>query len=267
MDVVKSETDEIAATRTNGQDYVNSFARGLEVIRVFTRRKPRMTLSEVAEETGMSRATVRRFLLTLVQEGYVESQGRYFNLLPKVLDLGFSVLSSMDIWDVAQPIVNELAEELQESVMAAVLDKDSVVYLARAFPNRMVTVGIRIGHRMPAHLGATGRTLLAALPDDELHAYLDNVTLEKFTAATITSKVKLRDEIEKARRQGFAIVDGEMEVGLRSISVPIYELNGKVAAALNVGCPTGRVSADELKGKILHELQNASRRITEALRG
>jgi IclR family pca regulon transcriptional regulator len=253
--------------RAGSQDYVNSFARGLEVIRVFTRHKPRMTLSEVAQETDMTRATVRRFLLTLVREGYVEAEGRYFSLLPKVLDLGFSVLSSMDIWDVAQPIMNELSEKLQESVMAAVFDKDSVIYLARAFPNRMVTVGIRIGHRMPAHVGATGRVLLAALSDEDLHAYLEHVTLSKITSATITSKVKLRGEIEKARRQGFAIVDGEMEVGLRSISVPIYDLNGKVSAGLNVGCPTGRVSAEDLRGRILHEMLEASRRITDALRG
>jgi len=253
--------------RARGQDYVNSFARGLEVIRVFTRHKPRMTLSEVAQETDMTRATVRRFLLTLVREGYVEAEGRYFSLLPKVLDLGFSVLTSMDIWDVAQPVMNELAEKLQESVMAAVLDKDSVIYLARALPNRMVTVGIRIGHRMPAHVGATGRILLAYLSDTELHTYLEGVTLAKLTASTITSKVKLRGEIEQARRDGFSIVDGEMEVGLRSISVPVYDLGGKVVAGLNVGCPTGRVSAEELRTRILHELLDASRRITDALRG
>lgn len=250
-----------------GHEYLTTFARGLEVIRVFTHHKPRMTLSEVARETGMTRATARRFLLTLVHEGYVGVEGRYFSLLPKVLDLGFSVLSSMDIWDVARPVIDDLAEELQESVMAAMLDQDSVIYLARAFPNRMVTVGIRVGHRMPAHIGSTGRVLLAALSDEELHAYLERVTLTKLTPSSITSKVKLRDEIELARRQGFAMVEDEMEIGLRSISVPILDLEQKVVAALNVGCPTGRVSAETLRGPILQRLSDASRRITDALHG
>lgn len=261
------EESKEAGTRRSGQEFVNSFARGLQVIRVFTRHKPRMTLSEVAEETGMSRATVRRFLLTLVQEGYVHVEGRYFSLLPKVLDLGFSVLASMDIWDVVQPIINELAEKLQESVMAAVLDDDSVVYLARATPNRMVTVGIRIGHRMPAYLGASGRILLAQFDDGRLRKYLDGVTLASVTPVTITSKVRLREEIERARRQDYSVVDGEMEVGLRAVSVPVRDLSGKVVAALNVGCPTGRVSARDLETHILQELQAASRKITEALRG
>ncbi len=249
------------------QEYLSTFARGLEVIRVFTRHKPRMTLSEVAAETGMTRATARRFLHTLVKEGYVGVEGRYFSLLPKVFDLGFSVFASMDIWDVVQPVLDDLAEELQESAMAAILDNDSVIYLARAFPNRQVTVGIRVGHRMPAHIGSTGRVLLAALSDKELHAYLDRANLAKLTPSSITSKVRLRDEIDLVRRQGFAVVEDEMEIGLRSISVPVYDLQNNVTAALNVGVPSGRVSAETLRGPILVALLEASRRITNALHG
>ena len=136
---------EAFAVEVNDRDFVNSLARGLEVIRVFTRHKPRMTLSEVAQSTDMTRATVRRFLLTLVREGYVETDGKYFSLRPKVLELGFSVLSSMNIWDVAQPIMNELSSQLQESCFAAILDHDSVIYVARANSNRLVNVGINIG--------------------------------------------------------------------------------------------------------------------------
>ena len=169
----------------------------------------------------MTRATVRRFLLTLVREGYVETDGKYFSLRPKVLELGFSVLSSMNIWDVAQPIMNDLSNQLQESCFAAILDHDSVIYVARANSNRLVNVGINIGSRVPAHCVSTGRVLLAALSDEALHAYLDKATLAKFTPNTVTSKVRLRGLIEEARRQGWATGDQELEVGLRSISVPI----------------------------------------------
>ncbi|MEQ8400126.1 MAG: IclR family transcriptional regulator C-terminal domain-containing protein [Roseitalea porphyridii] len=249
------------------QDHLSTFARGLDVIRVFTHHKPRLTLSEVAAETGLTRATARRFLLTLVKEGYVGVEGRYFSLLPKVFDLGFSVFVSMDIWDVAKPIIDELAEELQESVNAAILDNDAVIYLARAQPNRMVSVGIRVGHRMPAYAGSTGRILLAALSEEDLREYLENTTLTAITPATITSKVRLRDEIEQARKQGYAYVEDELEIGLRSISVPIRNLDNDVVAALNIGCPSGRVDEDTMRGPMLTALREASQRITDSLRG
>src|SRR5260221_6255030 len=129
---------ETLSNEVSDRDYVNSLARGLEVLRVFTRHKPKMTLSEVAQATDMTRATVRRFLLTLVREGYVETDGKYFSLRPKLLELGFSVLSSMDLWDVAQPVMNDLSEKLQESCFAAILDGDAVIYVARASSNRLV---------------------------------------------------------------------------------------------------------------------------------
>lgn len=258
-------TNEALNDEGNDRDYVNSLARGLEVIRVFTRHKPKMTLSEVAQATGMTRASVRRFLLTLVREGYVEATGRHFSLRPKVLELGFSVLSSMDIWSIAQPIMNDLAERIQESCFAAVLDDDAVIYVARASSNRVVNVGINIGSRVPAYCVSTGRVLLAALPEPEFHAYLDRVKLDKITPNTVTSKVKLRSAIEEARRQGWAIVDQEMEIGLRSLSVPIRDRTQQVVAALNVCCPSARVTPEEMRSRILTELLDASQRITMAL--
>jgi IclR family pca regulon transcriptional regulator len=254
-----------AASDGNDRDYVNSLARGLEVIRVFTRQSPRMTLSEVAQATGMTRATVRRFLLTLVREGYVESNGRHFSLRPKILELGFSALASMNIWEVAQPIMNDLAERLQESCFAAVLDKDSVIYVARANSNRRVSVGITIGSRVPAHCVSTGRVLLAALPDDVLHRYLDEMTLTRFTPNTITSKVHLRGVIGEVRLKGWSIVDQELEVGLRSLSVPIRDGRGKTVAALNVCCPSARITPEEMRTRVLAETLEASTKITGAL--
>jgi IclR family pca regulon transcriptional regulator len=249
----------------NDRDYVSSFARGLEVIRVFTRHNPKMTLSEVAQSTGMTRATVRRFLLTLVREGYVENNGRHFSLRPKILELGFSALASMNIWEVAQPIMNDLAERLRESCFAAVLDRDSVIYVASANSDRRVSVGITIGSRVPAHCVSTGRVLLAALADDVLHQYLDEMTLTKFTPNTITSKVQLRGVIREVRAQGWSIVDQELEVGLRSLSVPIRDGKGKTVAALNVCCPSTRITPEDMRTRVLAQTMEASSRITLAL--
>jgi IclR family pca regulon transcriptional regulator len=248
------------------RDFVNSFARGLEVIRVFCRHTPKMTLSEVAQATGMTRATVRRFLLTLVREGYAESDGAQFSLRPKILELGFSALSSMNVWDVAQPIMNALSDRLQESCFAAVLDGDSVIYVARASSNRLVNVGITIGSRVPAHCVSTGRVLLAALPEAALHAYLEAVRLTKFTPFTVTSKVKLRGLVEEARLQGWASVDQELEIGLRSLSVPIRDRDGATIAALNVCCPSARMTPEDMRTRVLTELLDATNRISRALK-
>jgi IclR family pca regulon transcriptional regulator len=247
------------------RDYVGSFARGLEVIKVFNRHTPRRTLSEVAEASGMTRATVRRFLLTLVREGYAETDGKYFNLKPKILEIGFSALSSMNIWDIAQPIMNALSANVQESSFAAVLDGDSVIYVARATSNRIVNVGISIGSRSPAHCVSTGRVLLAALPDAEFHQYLEKAKLHKFTPNTVTSKVKLRELVEETRLRGWSIVDQELEISLRSISVPIRDRDGKVVAALNVCCPADRVTPQDISTRILSAMLEASKDITRAL--
>lgn len=248
-------------------DYVNSLARGLEVIRAFTRSKPSMTLSEVADRTDMHRAAARRFLLTLVHEGYVETNGKHFRLAPKILELGFSALASMDIWEVAQPVLDELSKKLGESCFAAVLDGGSAIYVARAASRRVVNVGINVGSRAPAHAVSTGRVLLSGLSEQELDDYLAGVKLEKFTPNTVTSKVKLRGIIEETRRQGWSIVDQELEVGLRSISVPIRDRAGNVIAAVNVCCPSPRVTPEEMRTRILSELLESAQRISLALPG
>lgn len=247
------------------RDFINSLARGLEVISAFSRAKPRMTLSDMSRATGMTRATVRRLLLTLVREGYAKTDGRYFSLQPKVLRLGFSVISSMGIWDVAQPIMNDLSERLQESCFAVVLDGDEVTYVAKADTTRLVKIGINVGSRAPVHAVSSGRVLLAALPEEQLQAYLDHGHFEKLTPYTTVSKVKLREVIEEVRAVGWSIVDQELEVGLRSISVPIRHTDGEVLAALNVCCPSARISPEEIRTRILGELLTASREITMAL--
>jgi IclR family pca regulon transcriptional regulator len=249
----------------NDRDYVNSLARGLEVICAFTRTRPKMTLSEIARATGMTRATVRRFLLTLVREGYAEKDDKVFSLKPKILELGYSALSSMGILEVAQPVMNDLARSLQESVFAAVLTGDHVTYIARATSDRLVNVSITVGSRAAAHAVSTGRVLLAAEPPDALGRYLDRTTLEAFTSNTVTSKVKLRAEIERVRLENYSIVDQELEIGLGSISVPIRSSEGRVLAALNVCCPSSRTTIEDMQKRILPELQQASLNITRGL--
>jgi len=258
--IVTSDVEEMS-----DRDYVNSLARGLEVICAFTRTRPKMTLSEVARSTGMTRATVRRFLLTLVREGYAEKDDKLFALKPKILQLGYSALSSMGILEVIQPIMNDLAKTVEESVFAAVLTGEDVTYIARATSDRLINVSITVGSRAPAHAVSTGRVLLAAEPEDALLHYLDRVTLQKLTANTVTSKVKLRSLIEHIRITNYSIVDQELELGLGSISVPIRNGAGKVIAALNVCSHSARSSPEEMRKNILPELLAAAQRITSGL--
>lgn len=259
------ESDPPTELVISDRDYVNSLARGLEVICAFTRARPKMTLSEVAKSTGMTRATVRRFLLTLVREGYADKHDKLFALRPKVLQLGYSVLSSMGVVEVFQPVMNGLSKTVQESVFAAVLTGEDVTYIARASSDRLVDVSITVGSRAPAHAVSTGRVLLAEKPEEELLEYLDEVTLEKLTEHTITSKVKLREAIVEARQMGYSIVDQELEIGLRSISVPVRDKGGATIAALNVCCPSSRLSVAGMKQEILPHLLTAARRITTRL--
>ncbi|WP_031556235.1 IclR family transcriptional regulator domain-containing protein [Parvularcula oceani] len=248
------------------REYVTSFARGLEVIRAFTRSRPRMTLSEVANATGMTRATARRFLLTLVVEEYVAFDGKHYSLQPKVLQLGYSALSSMELWEVAAPVLQSLADRLQETCLTCVLHGANVIYTAKAMSQRLVNIGITVGSSAPAHCVSSGRVMLSALPEEELDAYLDALEIQVFTPNTTTSKVKLRSEIEKARGQGWAIVDQEMELGLRSVSVPIRDIHGAVVAALNIPCPTSRLTMEDIKTKIVAEMLTASHEITQGLK-
>jgi IclR family pca regulon transcriptional regulator len=252
--------------KISNRDYVNALARGLEVIRAFTRSTPSMTLADVARATGMNRATVRRFLLTLVAEGYANTDGKQFALKPKVLELGYAALSSMKFLDVVQPAVERLAEQIGESCFAAILDGEDVVYVATATPSgRLINIGLSVGSRSPAHCVSTGRILLAALPERARLKYLDTATLRKMTVNTVTSKVKLRALIEETSAKGWSVCDQELEIGLRSISVPIRDHSGEVLAALNVACPSSRITPEDMHTRVLLKLQEASQEITASL--
>jgi IclR family pca regulon transcriptional regulator len=246
-------------------DYVQSFVRGLDVIRAFSRYRPRMTLSEVADETHMTRAAARRFLLTLVKENYAQTNGKYFELRPKVLDLGFAYLASMSLWDIAEPVMRRVVSMTQESCSMAVLDGTEIVYVARVPANRVMTIGLSIGSRLPAYCTSMGRVLLAALAEEDLPRRLDQIDPKKLTPHTITSNAKLREELRTVSRQGWSMVDQELEPGLRSLAVPIRTRSGQVVAAMNLGCHAGRVSLDTMREKFLPILQEASVNITSSL--
>ncbi|WP_431300231.1 IclR family transcriptional regulator domain-containing protein [Tabrizicola sp. BL-A-41-H6] len=250
----------------NPRDYVSSLARGLEVLRAFNRTRRKMTLSEVAAETNNTRAGARRILLTLVHEGYAVADGKLFDLTPQVLELGYSVLSSKGAWDIARPFIDHLSEEIRESCSAAVLDKFDVVYVSGAQYHRVISVGITVGARFPAHCTATGRVLLAAQPNDMWPDLLQSIPLTRLTDRTVTDRTEFRKILEDVRKKGWSLVDQELEIGLMSIAVPLRNSAGGMVGAINVGVPTVRMTAAQLQSEILPRLLQTAASISEALK-
>jgi IclR family transcriptional regulator, pca regulon regulatory protein len=250
-------------------DYVASLARGLAVIRAFGHDAKAMTLTEVARRTDLTRATARRFLHTLRRLGYVASDdGKHFRLTAKVLDLGYAYLSSMDLIAAAQPFMEQVTAETQESCSIAVLDGHDVVYVARVPTKRIMSVTLSIGTRLPAHATSLGRVLLAELSPDELDAYFAAGPLARFTDRTVSEPAELRRRLVEVRRQGYASIDQELEEGLRSISVPLRcRRASRALAALNLSSHASRVTNQDLVRNFLPSLKKAAAGIATALPG
>jgi IclR family transcriptional regulator, pca regulon regulatory protein len=246
-------------------DFVQSLDRGLAVIRCFSSEHPSLTLSEVAERTGLTRAAARRFLLTLQELGYVGSTGRQFSLRPRVLALGYAYLSSFSVAQIAQPHLEDLTEELHESCSVSVLDGDDLVYVARASANRIMTIALTVGTRLPPYPTSMGRVLLAHLPAAELDAYLSRAELRKLTERTVVDPAELRAILATVRSQGWAAVDQELEAGVRSIAVPIQDSSGKVVAAINASAHAARVPMRTLEKEFLPRLLGSARQIDSEL--
>ena len=246
-------------------DFVQSLERGLAVIRAFDRSHPELSLSEVAVATGVTRAAARRFLLTLAELGYVRSDGRFFSLSPRVLELGYAYLSSLSLPEVAEPHLERLVAEVNESSSVSVLDAFDVVYVARVPTSRIMTVAINVGTRFPAYATSMGRVLLAGLPDDELEAYLNDIRLERLTARTISSAAALRAELQRVRAQGWAMVDQELEEGLRAVAAPIRDRAGRVVAAVNVSAHASRTTLERMRRDLVPPLVAAAARISADL--
>jgi IclR family transcriptional regulator, pca regulon regulatory protein len=244
---------------------VQSLERGLAVIRALSAPGRGLTLSDVARETSLTRAAARRFLLTLEDLGYVRATDRRFALTPRVLDLGYSFLSSLTLPEIAQPHLRELVERVHESSSVSVLDGDDIVYVAREPTQRIMTVAISVGTRFPAYATSMGRVLLAGLGEGELDSFLERAQLRKLTAETVTDERALRVELELVRRQGWAIVDQELEGGLRSVAAPIRDANGAVAAAINVSTHASRTTLDVIRKTMLPLLLETAGRIEKDL--
>jgi IclR family transcriptional regulator, pca regulon regulatory protein len=220
-------------------EQVRSLVRGLAVIRAFDAEHPEQTLSDVARRADLPRAAARRFLLTLAGLGYVRTDGRLFALTPRVLELGFAYLSSLSLPEIAAPHLEALVREVQESASVSVLDGDDVVYVARVPTSRIMTVAITIGTRLPAYATSMGRVLLAALPPDERDRRVAALPAQPLTERTITDPAALVRELDTVREAGYCVVDQELELGLRSISVPVRGRAGEVVAAVNVSTRAG----------------------------
>ena len=245
-----------------GTDFVQSLERGLAVIRAFDGEHPSLTLSDVSRRTGLTRAAARRFLLTLVELGYVHHDGREFMLRPSVLDLGFAYLSSMGLPEVAMPHMETLVATVQESSSMSVLDGQDVVYVARVpTRRRIMTVAIAVGTRFPAYATSMGRVLLAGLTPRELEAALASIHLDPITDVTVTSEAELRRILDVTRERGYAIVDQELEHGLRSVAAPVRDDRGTVIAAVNVSVHASRATIDEIESRFVPPLLDAVERI------
>ncbi len=229
------------APKTQGEEsalFVQSFARGLEVIEAFQPGFGAMTLTEVSAATGYSRATVRRFLHTLVHLGYMRTDGKTFSLTPRVMQLGYAYLASQSLPDVLEPILADLSAELGESTSASVLDGTDVVYIARQQTRRIMHVAITVGTRFPAYATSMGRVLLAGLSEEVLREYFAQVKFVPLTPRTTIDEESLRAELAQIREQGWCLVDQELEIGLRSLAVPVRNRAGEVIAAINTSMST-----------------------------
>jgi IclR family pca regulon transcriptional regulator len=250
---------------TSRPDFVQSLQRGLAVIRAFNADRASLTLSEVAAVTGMNRAAARRFLLTLIELGYVRADGRYFSLTARVLELGYAYLSSLSLPEVAEPHLEALVALVNESTSVSVLDGTDIVYVARVPVSRIMTVAISVGTRFPAYATSMGRVLLAGLPDDELDAYLAGLRPETLTSRTTTSTAALRAELSRVRAQGWALVNQELEEGLRAVAAPVRDPDGRVVAAVNVSAHATR-TLESMRRDLLPPLLATTARIEADLK-
>lgn len=249
------------------RDYVGALASGLEVLQAFDAEHPRMTLSEVAARTEMDRAKARRFLLTLHALGFVKRTGRQFELTPRVLQLGYAYQASNQYRAVIQQYLEDITAELGESSSLAVLDGDDVVYVVRsAARHRLMAITLSVGTRLPAAYTSMGRVLLAQLPEEEFRAFLDRVRLEPFTASSVTDKKSLAEAIGQAREQGYAVVDQELDLGLRSVAVPVFSGSGELLGALNISTNAARVDMDTLLKVYLPRLQAVAEKVRQTAR-
>ncbi|PRB84692.1 IclR family transcriptional regulator C-terminal domain-containing protein [Pseudomonas sp. MYb185] len=251
---------------TGDPDFMTSLARGLAVIHAFQERKRHLTIAQISHRTEIPRASVRRCLHTLIKLGYATTDGRTFSLLPKVLTLGHAYLSSTPLAVTAQPILDRLSDQLNEACSMATLEGDEILYVARSsIPLRLISIDLSVGSRLPAYCTSMGQILLAALDDAALEDYLEHTTLQIKTSRTLHTPQAIREVVAQIRQRGWVISDQELEMGLRSLAVPLRDSAGQVLAALNVGTPVSRVTRQELETRFLPVLLEASKELSRRL--
>ena len=248
-------------------NFMTSLARGLLVIQSFSPQTPRMTISQLSVKTGLSRAAVRRCLYTLVKLGFAGAdESQRYSLRPKMLSLANTYTASSTLANAAQPILERMSAAYGESFSVATLDGEQIVYIARTSVSRVMSVDLHIGSRLPAFCTSMGRVLLAYLPQDQLEAYLSRVILTQYTPRTINSVDKLRLALRNVRRNGYALVDQEYEIGLRSIAVPVYASNGRGVAVVNLSGHAPRIAMLEMQTRFLPPLRAAAAELSVFLR-
>ncbi|MEI2702255.1 MAG: IclR family transcriptional regulator C-terminal domain-containing protein [Baekduia sp.] len=240
------------------REFVQSLARGLSVIRSFGDNRPELTVTEIAGTTGLTRAAARRFLITLSELGYVETDGRMYRLTPRVLDLGYAYLSGLSFPEAALPHLEHLVAEVEESSEASILDLPDIVYVARVPSPTTITITVNVGARMPTHATAMGHVLLADLEPDAFDRYLSTARLEGFLPNTITEPKTLRREVARVREQGYAIVDQELEEGLIAIAVPVRPRDERAVGTINLSTHVARRDVRSLERELLGPLQRTA---------
>lgn len=246
--------------------FVKSFAKGLVVIKCFEGKDQNMTLTQVAKKVGITRAAARRFLLTLEHLGYAKQENKRFSLTAKVLELGGSFVRSINIWDNAKKHLQILAKNIDESCSAAILDGYDIEYVVRiGTPHRIMSVNLNIGSRFPAHITSTGRAILAHSTDAVVENYMQHADFPKYTEFTVESKQQLKQILREIKEVGYVILNQELEIGLRSIAVPLFDKKNTILGALTVGTHISRVSEHNLIEKILPELRKCGQNITTEL--
>ncbi|WP_236904110.1 IclR family transcriptional regulator domain-containing protein [Comamonas serinivorans] len=254
-----------AGEQRPSDSYVQSFARGLAVIRAFTAQAPAHSLTSMAAATGLTRAGARRILLTLQALGYVDSDGRLFRLTPRILDLGFAYLSTLPLWNLAEPVMEDLSEAMGESSSASVLDGADIVYVLRVSTRKIMRVSLGTGSRLPAYCTSMGRVLLAGLPPDAARELLQATPRPQHTASTVTEVEAILARVDEARRQGWCLVDQELEEGLISLAAPIVNRSGQTIAAINLSGQANRTRADAMRERMVQPLLAAARHISSLL--
>jgi IclR family pca regulon transcriptional regulator len=232
------------------RDFVQSLERGLAIMRAFSADHPSMTVSEIAHELGLTRAAVRRFLLTLGELGYVDVKNSRFELTPRVLELGYAYLSALSLPDIALPRLEKLVAETGEASEGAILDRGDIVYVVRVPGPALMTISVNVGAHRPAYATAMGRVLLADLPSDDLDRYLDTYKLAPILPRTITDRAEFCAELERVRKAGYALVNQELEEGLVAVAVPVRDRKGRARAAINLSTHIGRKSVRDMRALI-----------------